>query len=80
MALYYSDLGVSENRGPQYSTLNSRILIIRSPGLVALMLNWGLQVPEFWFFSSSNHIVTLTDRSAWSTSSRIQGMFDSLYP
>ena len=24
-------LGVSENRGPQYSTLNSRILIIRIP-------------------------------------------------
>ena len=24
-------LGVSENRGPQYSTLNSRILIIRTP-------------------------------------------------
>ena len=26
-----SQLGVSENRGPQYSTLNSRILIIRPP-------------------------------------------------
>ena len=25
------DLGVSANRGPQYSTLNSRILIIRIP-------------------------------------------------
>ena len=24
-------MGVSENRGPQYSTLNSRILIIRTP-------------------------------------------------
>ena len=23
--------GVSENRGPQYSTLNSRILILRTP-------------------------------------------------
>ena len=25
------NLGVSENRGPKYSTLNSRILIIRTP-------------------------------------------------
>ena len=25
------EMGVSENRGPQYSTLNSRILIIRTP-------------------------------------------------
>ena len=24
-------MGVSENRGPQYSTLNSRILIVRTP-------------------------------------------------
>ena len=24
-------MGVSENRGPQYSTLNSRIIIIRAP-------------------------------------------------
>ena len=24
-------MGVSENRGPEYSTLNSRILIIRTP-------------------------------------------------
>ena len=24
-------MGVSENKGPQYSTLNSRILIIRTP-------------------------------------------------
>ena len=29
-------LGVSENRGPQYSTLNSRILIIRTPKSVPL--------------------------------------------
>ena len=27
----YTYMGVSENRGPQYSTLNSRILIIRTP-------------------------------------------------
>ena len=25
------DMGVSENRGPSYSTLNNRILIIRRP-------------------------------------------------
>ena len=25
------DMGVSENRGPEYRTLNSRILIIRTP-------------------------------------------------
>ena len=25
------NMGVSENRGPKYSTLNSRILIIRAP-------------------------------------------------
>ena len=29
-------MGVSENRGPQYSTLNSRILIIRSQNKVPL--------------------------------------------
>ena len=29
-----SDLGVSKNRGPGYSTLNSRILIIRTPNKV----------------------------------------------
>ena len=27
----YIYMGVAENRGPQYSTLNSRILIIRIP-------------------------------------------------
>ena len=27
-------MGVSENRGPQYSTLNNRILIIRTPNKV----------------------------------------------
>ena len=27
----WPDLGVSENRGSQYSTLNSRILVIRTP-------------------------------------------------
>ena len=30
-SIYCSDMGVSENRGPRYSTLNSRILIIRTP-------------------------------------------------
>ena len=29
--LQKQDMGVSENRGPQYSTLNSRLLIIRTP-------------------------------------------------
>ena len=29
--LYRPYMGVSENRGPQYSTLNKRILIIRTP-------------------------------------------------
>ena len=28
---YKADKGVSENRGPYYSTLNSRILMIRAP-------------------------------------------------
>ena len=28
---FMSILGVSENRGPEYSTLNSRILVIRIP-------------------------------------------------
>ena len=27
----WSNMGGSENRGPEYSTLNSRILIIRTP-------------------------------------------------
>ena len=27
----YAHMGVSKNRGPKYSTLNSRILIIRTP-------------------------------------------------
>ena len=31
MASRDADVGVSENRGPEYSTLNSRILIIRTP-------------------------------------------------
>ena len=30
-------MGVSENRGPQYSTLNNRILIIRTPNKVPLI-------------------------------------------
>ena len=30
-APYVAHVGASENRGPQYSTLNSRILIIRTP-------------------------------------------------
>ena len=30
-------MGVSENRGPYYSTLNSRILIIRRPNKVPLI-------------------------------------------
>ena len=30
-------MGVSENRGPQYSTLNSRILVIRTPNKVPLI-------------------------------------------
>ena len=28
---FSAEVGVSENRGPSYSTLNSRILIIRTP-------------------------------------------------
>ena len=32
------DMGVSENRGPEYSTLNSRILIIRTPKKGTLIL------------------------------------------
>ena len=31
LLLHNHDMGVSENRGPEYSTLNSRILIIRTP-------------------------------------------------
>ena len=31
LGMYSFDLGVSENRGPQYGALNSRILIIRTP-------------------------------------------------
>ena len=30
-------LGVSENRGPKYSTLNSRVLIIRTPNKIPLI-------------------------------------------
>ena len=32
-------MGISENRGPQYRTLNSRILIIRSPSKDPKSLN-----------------------------------------
>ena len=35
-------MGVSENRGPQYSTLKSRILIIRTPNKVTLMFEKSL--------------------------------------
>ena len=31
MEFYRGYMGVSENRGPKYSALNSRILIIRTP-------------------------------------------------
>ena len=33
----FVNLGVSENRGPSYSTLNNRILIIRTPNKVPLI-------------------------------------------
>ena len=31
LLLHNHDMGVSENRGPEYSTLNGRILVIRTP-------------------------------------------------
>ena len=42
-------MGVSENRGPQYSTLNSRILIIRTPKISKVPPVFGnsLKDPEF---------------------------------
>ena len=41
-------MGISENRGPKYSTLNSRILIIRTPNKVPLIFGHpqkGLRTP-----------------------------------
>ena len=42
----YNYMGVSENRGPQYSTLNSRILIIRTPNQVPLIFGKSHMGPE----------------------------------
>ena len=36
-AAVFEDLGVSENRGPYYSTLSSRILVIGTPKMVPLI-------------------------------------------
>ena len=48
-----SDLGVSENRGSYYSTLNSRILIIMTPNMVPLI--FGNSHLGFWVFKLRLH-------------------------
>ena len=40
--------GVSENKGPKYSTLNSRILIIRTQNKVPLIFGNSHIIPGLW--------------------------------